>query len=102
RLKRGLAGLSFRIISRSHQQPDPPHPLRLLRARCERPCYRATEQRDELAPYHSITSSARASNVAGISTPIVLAVCRLMTSSNLVACIIGKSAAFSPLRMRPV
>src|SRR6516165_12717106 len=50
-------------------------------------------------PDHSITSSARASNVAGISTPIVLAVCRLMTSSNLVACIIGKSAAFSPLRM---
>src|SRR5262249_3488553 len=77
--------------------------VRLLRARRERPRSRCTaEQRHELAAPHSITSSARASNVAGISTPMVLAVCRLMTSSNLVACIIGKSAAFSPLRMRPV
>src|SRR6266511_2744082 len=34
---------------------------RLLRARRERPCNcRAAEQRDELAPFHSITSSVRA------------------------------------------
>ena len=38
----------------------------LLRARRERPRRRrAAEQRDELAPFHSITSSARASSVGG-------------------------------------
>src|SRR5262245_60547106 len=45
------------------------HRHRLLRARRERPRCRATEQRDELAAPHSITSSARASNVGGISRP---------------------------------
>src|SRR5262249_12032458 len=40
-----------------HYDSDAPHPLLLLRAGCERPaCYRAAEQRDELAPLHSITS----------------------------------------------
>src|SRR6185295_11866489 len=34
--------------------------LLLLRARGERPHRRATQPCDELAPYHSITSSARA------------------------------------------
>ena len=59
--------------------------------------------RDDLAPpHHSITSSARASSVGGISKPNVLAVCRLMTNSNLVARKTGMSAGFSPLRMRPV
>jgi hypothetical protein len=38
------------------------------------------EQRDELAARHSITSSARASNVGGTSRPSALAVIRLMTS----------------------
>jgi hypothetical protein len=50
---------------------------------------------------HSITSSARASRVGGISMPSALAVLRLMTSSNLAGCMTGKSAGFSPLRMRP-
>src|SRR5262249_5942628 len=58
-----------------------------LRPRLERPRHcRAAEQCDELAPLHSITSSARASNVAGMSRPSALAVLRLMTSSNLVGC----------------
>jgi len=35
----------------------------LLRARRERPSRRAAEQRDEVAPLHSITSSARASSI---------------------------------------
>ena len=52
--------------------------------------------------YHSITSSARASSVGGTVRPSALAVLRLMTSSNLVGCTTGKSAGFSPLRMRPV
>ena len=47
---------------------------------------RAAEQRDELAPPHSITSSARASSVGGTSRPSALAVLRLITSSNLVDC----------------
>src|SRR5262249_49643777 len=58
--------------------------------------------RDELAPFHSITSSARASRVGGTTSPNVLAVCRLMTSSNLVARRTGRSAGLSPLRMRPL
>jgi hypothetical protein len=35
---------------------------------------RAADERDELAAFHSITSSARASNVAGTSRPRILAV----------------------------
>ena len=55
--------------------------LALLRARGERPCgRRAAEQRDELAPPHSITSSARASSVGGTSRPSAFAVLRLITS----------------------
>jgi hypothetical protein len=50
---------------------------------------------------YSITSSARASSVGGISRPSVFAVLRLMTSSNLVGCITGKSAGLSPLRILP-
>src|SRR5262249_6422929 len=59
---------------------------RLLCPRCQRPPRRrAAEQRDELAPPHSITSSASASSLSGIWRPSVLAVFRLITSSNLVA-----------------
>src|SRR5262245_38401896 len=62
---------------------------------------RAAEQRDELAPGgHSITSSARASSVGGTSRPSALAVFMLMISSYLVGVCTGKSAGFSPLRMR--
>src|SRR5262249_43286039 len=35
------------------QHADPPHALALLRARRERPCRRAAEQRDEIAPLHA-------------------------------------------------
>jgi len=74
---------------------------RLLRARRERPRGRRAEQRDERAPSHSITSSAVASSVAGTSMPIVLAVCRLITSSYLVGAWTGRSPGFSPLSTRP-
>src|ERR1700676_375276 len=75
----------------------------LLRARCERPrgC-RAAEKGDDLAPLHSITSSARPSSVSGKVMPSALAVLRLMYSSTLVASWTGRSAGFSPLRTRPV
>src|SRR5262249_50116239 len=47
---------------------------------------------------YSITSSARASTVAGISMLSVLAVCRLTMNSNLVGSWTSISAGFSPLR----
>src|SRR5256885_5064883 len=49
---------------------------------------------------HSITSSAVASSVGGTSRPSALAAFRLITSSNLVGSCTGRSAGFSPLRMR--
>src|SRR5262249_14600302 len=55
------------------EEPDHRH-RRLLRPRRERPRRRATEQRDEIAPLHSITSSVRASSEIGGSRPSALAV----------------------------
>src|SRR5262245_43787028 len=76
--------------------------LRLLRTRRERQCRRTAEKRDEVAPLHSITSSARSRIAVGIVTPSALAALRLTTVSNMVACWTGRSAGFSPLRIRPV
>src|SRR5262249_8358851 len=59
----------------SGESADSQHLLWLLRPRRERPCdRRAAEQRDELAPPHSITSSARARSVGGSSMPSAFAV----------------------------
>src|SRR6516165_9593826 len=80
------------------KEPNDRHLRWLLRARRERPRSRA-EQRDELAAFHSITSSARASSVGGTSRPSALAVVRLMTRSNLVGCCTGRSAGLAPLRI---
>src|SRR5262249_46651535 len=66
--------------------------------RCRR---RATEHRDELAALHSMTSSAMASMPGGMVRPSAFALLRLMINSNLESCTTGRSAAFSPLRMRP-
>src|SRR6516225_7820543 len=75
---------------------------RLLRDRHQRPSRRSAQKRDELAATnHSITWSAIASNDGGTVRPSVLAVCRLMISSNLVGRMTRRSAGFSPLRMRP-
>src|SRR5262249_56826627 len=54
---------------------------RLLRPRRERPGCRAAEHRHELAAFHSITSSARASSDGGTSRPSALAVLRFSTVS---------------------
>ena len=51
--------------------------------------------------HHSITSSASASRVGGISTLNAFAVARFITISYLVPSSTGKSPAFSPLRIRP-
>src|SRR5215204_3187383 len=49
---------------------------------------------------YSITSSAVPSSVGGISRPSAFAVLRLITNSYLVGACTGRSAGFSPLRMR--
>src|SRR5262245_46217544 len=80
---------------------------RLLRARRRWPRRRrAADERYELTPLHfrghSMTSSARPSSGSGTVSPSALAVFRLMISANFVSCWTGRSAGFSPLRMRPV
>ena len=78
--------LSLILVRRTSDAEEPDHRhRRLLRARREWPRdSRAPEQRDELAPpHHSITSSAVARSDGGTVSPSILAVCMLMTSSNL-------------------
>src|SRR5262249_34316969 len=48
---------------------NPDHRHQLLRAPRERPRCRAAEQRDELAPLHSITSSTCASKIGESDSP---------------------------------
>src|SRR5262249_12128892 len=92
RKRRGVSlrhGIAF--VPR-HEHADAPHAVALLPARRERPSHRAAEEGDEVAaPNHSITSSAMASSVGGMVRPIVLAVSKLITNSNLVGCTTGKS-----------
>src|SRR5262249_50121824 len=89
-----------RIVERSASK-ERDYRYRLLRACRERPRgRRAAEQDDELAARHSITSSARASSVAGTSRPSALAGFRFIASSNLTGDWPGSSLGFSPLRMR--
>src|SRR5262245_42756534 len=86
-----------------HHHAEPPYAAILLRTGHEGPCNRrACEKADTVSPFHSITSLARARSVGGTESPMALAVLRLMTNSNFVGCSTGKSAAFSPLRIRPV
>ena len=56
----------------------------------------------EIRAAYSIISSARPSNAGGIVMPRAFAVLRLMSRSTFVDCWTGRSAGFSPLRMRPV
>jgi len=113
----------------ANEDADTPDPLRLLlRARRDRPRRRAAEERDELAaadpwcpgrgaarsearrcardtrdevaPAHSITSSARASKVGGTSTPSALAVFWLIARYNVVGAWNGRSAGAVPRKIR--
>ena len=52
-------------------------------------------------PSYSITSSTIARTPGGIFRSSALTVARLITSSNLIDCNTGRSAGFSPLRIRP-
>src|SRR5262249_40996380 len=102
RIAGGHATAKAGILWSRTKNSDPPHPLALLCARGERPrCRRAADGRDKLAAPHSITSSTRPSNGRGIGRPTAFAIFRLTAISIFVACSIGRSAAFSPLRMRP-
>ena len=51
---------------------------------------------------HSITSSARASNIGAISRPSDFAALRLILSEILVGCETGRSAGFAPRKILPV
>src|SRR5262249_3102956 len=90
-----------RAVETRSEESEPNGPSGLLRARRERQCNRrAAEQRHELAAgAHSITSSARASSVGEMSMPNALAVLRLMINSQRVACSMGRSAGFAPLKI---
>jgi hypothetical protein len=59
----------------------------------------ACGQGADTSAVHSITSSARASSIGGTSRLSALAVCKLMTNSNLVDCTTGRCAGFAPLRI---
>src|SRR5262249_23249768 len=74
--------------------------LGLLRARRARPRDAGADKRHELAPPHSITSSARASNDCGTVRPNAFAVPRLIDNRYFVGACTGSSAGFVPLRMR--
>src|SRR5262245_42889906 len=97
------AFLASFLVRNASERRNASYALALPRARRERPRHRrATAERDELAALHSITSAARASSLSGICRPSAFAVLRLMINGNFVACITGRSAGFSPLRIRPV
>src|SRR5262249_14707503 len=98
-----LAGEPLHRGQRLRREQADARILARLRARHQRPRRgSATEQRNELAPVdHSITSSARASSVGLTSSPRALAVLRLITSSNFVGWMTGKSAGLAPLRIWP-
>src|SRR5262249_26067547 len=97
------AGHGFWIIrGQIHEHADAPRLARLLRPSRHRPRdSSAAEQRDHLAPFHSITSSARASSVGGTVKPSMRAVSALMTSSNFDDCTTGRSAGLAPFKIRP-
>src|SRR5262249_35660675 len=82
------------------QESDGRQLPRLLRARRARPRDgRAAESQDELAAFHSITSSAGRRKDSWIVRPIAFAVLRLIAKSNFVGCSTGKSAGFVPCKI---
>jgi hypothetical protein len=94
------------ILNASDVQRSVRLPSKTLRE-CRHPCTAAQCQFQTHAPQqaassigYSITSSATASTPDGMVRPSALAVLRLMTSSYFVGVCTGKSAGFSPLRMR--
>src|SRR5215208_1106388 len=97
------ASLRFRVVFlERHQHAHAPYPVDLLRTCAKRPCCRsAANEHNKLPPLHSITSSAARSSPSGMVRPSALAVLRLITNSNLVGSITGKSLGLAPRRIRP-
>ena len=89
--------LGFCIVQKEHS--DAPHTIGRLCARSAQP-RRSTDKRDELAPPHSITSSASCWRCTGTSKPSALAVVRLITRSYFVGVWTGSSFGLVPLRIR--
>jgi hypothetical protein len=81
---------------------EPSHRSDSTRCAISGPMHRNKPRTRLHGPYYSITSSARARMPGGTVRPNALAVSRLITSSNLIDCMTGRSAGFSPLRIRPV
>src|SRR5438128_321094 len=100
--KRRKALADFRVVfGVNHEQTDASHSLGLLRSRRERPSDRCTaDKRDELAPFHSITSSARRRNDEGTLRPSAFAVLRLRVNWTLTGSWTGSSLGFVPRKMR--
>src|ERR1043166_860521 len=71
-----------------------------LRTCSDRPHGRTASQCNEIPPPHSITSSARRRTTSGTCKSSALAVLRLSTVSYFVGACTGRSAGFSPLRIR--
>src|SRR6516164_4230423 len=87
-------------LGRSEVDEGDDRQCRLLRARAERRCHHHTpNQRNELAPPHSITSLASVSTLGGIVRPSGFAAFKLMIKSNFTGCWTGRSPGFSPLRI---
>jgi hypothetical protein len=93
--------LPIRLVSASRDvRSTPKADIRFQRNMCRDVPKADKVHRSKMACY-SITSSAIAITPEGMVRPSALAVFRLMARSNLVGCSTGKSAGFSPLRMRP-
>jgi hypothetical protein len=52
-LERSEPAFRYWIVQRALEYANEPHPVWLLRARCERPDCSAADKRDERAPFHS-------------------------------------------------
>ena len=68
------------LLRRSKLNADNPNSLGALSMESARPCSGCADQRNELPPPHSITSSARAMSEDGMVRPSAFAVFRLITS----------------------
>src|SRR5215813_3110719 len=98
-----IESLSKRVNGRprlDRKDTDRDYSPLLLGARGERPSNRTADQSDKLTTLHSITCSAPASSILGITMPRAFAVLRLITSSNFVGACTGRSAGSAPWRMR--
>ena len=86
------------FLASASVEPNDRH-CRLVRAESARHRQCAAYEKHQLAPLHSMTSSAPASKDRGTVSPSVFAVFRFMTNSSFVGCSTGKSPGFAPLNI---